>query len=91
VLGKSRSSRWTATASPRPTWPSRGERLRNVEKVDILAGVTAAPTRPIAERVDKQKSSSGHHGHRRRGAEGPQLQYTSGPSPMSLFGVGSVQ
>ena len=73
---------------------NEAERLLNVEKVDILAGVySSAHAVPIAERVDKQKkflwitTAIGDAVLKDRS-----LQYTFRPQPNgSLFGVGSVQ
>src|SRR6266704_3602180 len=73
---------------------NEAERLLNVEKVDILAGIySSAHAVPIAERVDKQKKflwittaiSS-------KVFDGRNLQYTFRPQPTGdQFGVGSVQ
>jgi len=73
---------------------NEAERLLNVEKVDILAGVySSAHAVPIAERVDKQKkflwitTAIADAVLKDRN-----LQYTFRPQPNgSLFGVGSVQ
>jgi len=73
---------------------NEAERLLNVEKVDILAGVySSAHAVPIAERVDKQKrflwitTAIADAVVKDRN-----LQYTFRPQPNgSLFGVGSVQ
>src|SRR5262245_26274857 len=72
---------------------NEAERLLNVEKVDILAGVySSAHAVPIAERVDKQKkflwitTAIADAVLKDRN-----LQYTFRPQPNgSLFGVGSV-
>jgi branched-chain amino acid transport system substrate-binding protein len=72
---------------------NEAERLLNVEKVDILAGVyCSAHAVPIAERVDKQKkflwitTAIADAVLKDRN-----LQYTFRPQPNgSLFGVGSV-
>jgi len=73
---------------------NEAERLLNVEKVDILAGIfSSAPAVPIAERVDKQKKflwittaiSS-------KVFDGRNLQYTFRPQPTGdQFGALSVQ
>ena len=73
---------------------NEAERLLNVEKVDILAGIySSAHAVPIAERVDKQKkflwitTAIADAVLKDRN-----LQYTFRPQPNgSLFGVGSVQ
>ncbi len=73
---------------------NEAERLLNVEKVDILAGVySSAHAVPIAERVDKQKkflwitTAIADAVLKDRN-----LQYTFRPQPNGgLFGVGSVQ
>src|SRR6266403_4803661 len=73
---------------------NEAERLLNVEKVDILAGVySSAHAVPIAERVDKQKrflwitTAIADSVVKDRN-----LQYTFRPQPNgSLFGIGSVQ
>src|SRR5213596_2363637 len=73
---------------------NEAERLLNVDKVDILAGVySSAHAVPIAERVDKQKkflwitTAIADAVLKDRN-----LQYTFRPQPNgSLFGVGSVQ
>ena len=73
---------------------NEAERLLNVEKVDILAGVySSAHAVPIAERVDRQKkflwitTAIADAVLKDRN-----LQYTFRPQPNgSLFGVGSVQ
>src|SRR5262250_2539754 len=72
---------------------NEAERLLNVEKVDILAGIySSAHAVPIAERVDKQKkflwitTAIADAVLKDRN-----LQYTFRPQPNgSLFGVGSV-
>src|SRR5688572_29603491 len=72
---------------------NEAERLLNVEKVDVLAGVySSAHAVPIAERVDKQKkflwitTAIADAVLKDRN-----LQYTFRPQPNgSLFGVGSV-
>ncbi len=72
---------------------NEAERLLNVEKVDILAGVySSAHAVPIAERVDKQKrflwitTAIADAVLKDRN-----LQYTFRPQPNgSLFGIGSV-
>src|SRR4029079_13044627 len=73
---------------------NEAERLLNVEKVDILAGIySSAHAVPLAEKVDKQKKflwittaiSS-------KGFDGRNLQYTFRPQPNGgLFGAYSVQ
>src|SRR5262249_12434840 len=73
---------------------NEAERLLNVEKVDILAGIySSAHAVPIAERVDKQKkflwitTAIADAVFKDRN-----LQYTFRPQPNGgLFGVGSVQ
>src|SRR2546422_7910776 len=73
---------------------NEAERLLNVDKVDILAGVySSAHAVPLAERVDKQKkflwitTAIADAVLKDRN-----LQYTFRPQPNgSLFGVGSVQ
>src|SRR5438105_3768876 len=73
---------------------NEAERLLNVEKVDILAGIySSAHAVPIAERVDKQKkflwitTAIADAVLKDRN-----LQYTFRPQPNgSLFGIGSVQ
>src|SRR5262245_63624987 len=73
---------------------NEAERLLNVEKVDILAGIySSAHAVPIAERVDKQKrflwitTAIADAVVKDRN-----LQYTFRPQPNgSLFGIGSVQ
>src|SRR6187431_1176085 len=72
---------------------NEAERLLNVEKVDILAGVySSAHAVPLAEKVDKQKRflwittaiSS-------KVFDGRNLQYTFRPQPNgTLFGTGTV-
>src|SRR5678815_1907396 len=72
---------------------NEAERLLNVEKVDVLAGVySSAHAVPLAERVDKQKrflwitTAISDAVFKDRN-----LQYTFRPQPNGgLFGVGSV-
>ena len=72
---------------------NEAERLLNVEKVDILAGVySSAHAVPIAERVDKQKKFLWITTAIADAVlQGRNLQYTFRPQPNgSLFGTGSV-
>ncbi|HEY7652384.1 MAG TPA: ABC transporter substrate-binding protein [Methylomirabilota bacterium] len=73
---------------------NEAERLLNVEKVDILAGIySSAHAVPIAERVDKQKKFLWiTTAIADEVLKGRNLQYTFRPQPNgSLFGVGSIQ
>ncbi|MGH7385892.1 MAG: ABC transporter substrate-binding protein [Candidatus Rokuibacteriota bacterium] len=72
---------------------NEAERLLNVEKVDILAGIySSAHAVPIAERVDKQKKFLWiTTAIADAVVKDRNLQYTFRPQPNgSLFGVGSV-
>jgi branched-chain amino acid transport system substrate-binding protein len=72
---------------------NEAERLLNVEKVDVLAGIySSAHAVPIAERVDKQKRFLWiTTGIADAVLKDRNLQYTFRPQPNgSLFGVGSV-
>src|SRR5436309_8299088 len=73
---------------------NEAERLLNVEKVDILAGVySSAHAVPIAERVDKQRKFRWITTAVADAVlKDRNLQYTFRPQPNgSLFGVASVQ
>ena len=72
---------------------NEAERLLNVEKVDILAGIySSAHAVPIAERVDKQKKFLWiTTAIADEVVKGRNLQYTFRPQPNgSLFGTGTV-
>jgi branched-chain amino acid transport system substrate-binding protein len=72
---------------------NEAERLLNVEKVDILAGIySSAHAVPIAERVDKQKKFLWITTAIADAVlQDRNLQYTFRPQPNgSLFGIGSV-
>jgi len=72
---------------------NEAERLLNVEKVDVLAGIySSAHAVPIAERVDKQKKFLWiTTGIADAVLKDRNLQYTFRPQPNGgLFGVGSV-
>jgi branched-chain amino acid transport system substrate-binding protein len=72
---------------------NEAERLLNVEKVDILAGIySSAHAVPIAERVDKQKKFLWiTTAIADEVLKGRNLQYTFRPQPNgSLFGTGTV-
>jgi branched-chain amino acid transport system substrate-binding protein len=73
---------------------NEAERLLNVEKVDILAGIySSAHAVPIAERVDKQKKFLWiTTAIADAVVKDRNLQYTFRPQPNgSLFGIGSAQ